>query len=232
MYRYYLTLCPWLQVKLLRLLQYFPPPGDKNVMGRLNHVLNDFLTKIVMTKNANKNNADHAILFEAINVIIHYSMCGVKDLQGNAINLLGKFISIKESNFRYLGLETMTKLAHVSGTLPLIRKHHDDITKSLQDPDVSISKRAFDLLYVMCDKVTAQDIVPALLTYLQTATYEVREELVLKIAILAETIRHGLQMVRTTHTLATTRTLPSPLRSSRVPVASLTLCAVCVWCVY
>ena len=185
-YRYYFTLCPWLQVKLLRLLQYFPPPSDKNVMGRLNSVLNDFLTKIVMTKNPNKNNADHSILFEAINVIIHYSMCGVKELQGNAINLLGKFISIKESNYRYLGLETMTKLAHVSGTLPLIRKHHDDITKSLQDPDVSIRKRALDLLYVMCDKVTAQDIVPALLTYLQSATYELREELVLKIAILAE----------------------------------------------
>jgi AP-2 complex subunit alpha len=91
-YRYYLTLCPWLQVKLLRILQYFPPPNDKNVMSRLNHVLNEILTKTAVTKNVNKNNADHSILFEAIHVIIHLCISGVKELQGQAIALLGRFI--------------------------------------------------------------------------------------------------------------------------------------------
>lgn len=200
-YRYYLTLCPWLQVKCLRLLQYFPPPSatavlggagsevpaaDRNLMARLNHVLNDILTKTSITKNVNKNNADHSILFEAINVIIHYCTHGIKDMQGAAIGLLGRFISIREPNFRYLGLDAMTKLANVSGSLASIKKHQEVIQASLQDPDVSIRKRGLDLLYVMCDKTNAVEIVNALVTYLATAPFEMREELVLKIAILAE----------------------------------------------
>jgi len=44
-YRYYHTLCPWLQVKLCRLLQYFPPPSDKTVLGRLNDILTKIITK-------------------------------------------------------------------------------------------------------------------------------------------------------------------------------------------
>ena len=194
-YRYYLTLCPWLQVKCLRLLQYYPPPPavlpagrtpEKNLMARLSHVLNDILTKTSITKNINKNNADHSILFEAINVIIHYCTHGMREMQGAAIGLLGRFISIREANFRYLGLDAMTKLAHVPGSLGAIKKHQEVIQASLQDPDVSIRKRALDLLYVMCDKSNAVEIVNALVTYLATATFEMREELVLKIAILAE----------------------------------------------
>jgi AP-2 complex subunit alpha len=192
-YRYYLTLCPWLQVKLLRLLQYFPPPADTQVMQRLNAILKDILTKTVMTKNVNKNNADHSILFEAINVIIHLSMCGVQDLQTDAITLLGKFLTFKEPNFRYLGLETLTRLANFSGALPAIRSHHDVILASLHDSDVSIRKRSLDLLYVMCDKSTANSIVDALVEYLSSAPYEMREELVLKIAILAERFANELR---------------------------------------
>lgn len=192
-YRYYLTLCPWLQVKLLRLLQYFPPPTDKNIMARLNHVLNEILTKTAVTKNVNKNNADHSILFEAINVIIHLCLNGIKDLQGNAIGLLGRFVSIREPNFRYLGLETMTRLANIPGTLPAIKKHQEIIQQSLQDSDISIRKRGLDLLYVMCDSSNSKEIVSALLTYLSNSAIELREELVLKIAILAEKFASDLR---------------------------------------
>jgi AP-2 complex subunit alpha len=72
-YKYYHTVCPWLQVRMLRLLQYFPPIADKAALQRLNHVLNEILTKTQVTRSVNKNNADHGILFEAVNLIIH--MC-------------------------------------------------------------------------------------------------------------------------------------------------------------
>jgi len=185
-HRYYLTLNPWLQVKCLRLLQYFPPPADRNAMQRLQHVLNEILAKTAITKNVNKNNADHAVLFEAVGVIVHMALHGVSDLQSQAVTILGRFISIKEPNFRYLGLETMTKLSHVNEALPQIRKHQSTIQFLLKDPDVSIRKRALDLLYVIVDQSNAEEIVAALLKYMQTASYEMREELVLKIAILAE----------------------------------------------
>ncbi len=75
-YTYYKTPSPWIQCKLLRLLQYFPPPKEKALLERLNDVLTRILTKTEVTKSVNKNNADHGILFEAVNLIIHMSNSG------------------------------------------------------------------------------------------------------------------------------------------------------------
>ena len=57
---------------------------------------------------------------------------------------------------------------------------------SLRDNDISIRKRALQLLYGMCDKSSCVQIVNELMDYLNTADYIIREDLVLKIAILAE----------------------------------------------
>lgn len=55
-----------------------------------------------------------------------------------------------------------------------------------QDPDVSIRKRALDLLFTMCDSSNSVEIVQELIKYLTVADFSMREELTLKIAILAE----------------------------------------------
>ena len=57
---------------------------------------------------------------------------------------------------------------------------------SLRDQDISIRKRALDLLFCLCDKETAGELVNELLDYLSENDYELKEEMVLKIAILAE----------------------------------------------
>ena len=54
------------QVKCLRVLQYFPPPEDPAVAKALNEVLARIITGSDAAKNVNKNNAQHAIVFEAI----------------------------------------------------------------------------------------------------------------------------------------------------------------------
>jgi hypothetical protein len=104
-----------------------------------------------VTKNVNKNNVTHAVLFEAINLVIHlgnttdllpqacahhpWSLPSVLTIPGpshlcspsllppiwrfahqpwslpQACGLLGRFISIREANIRYLGLETMARLS-------------------------------------------------------------------------------------------------------------------------
>jgi hypothetical protein len=43
---------------------------------------------------------------------------------------------------------------------------------------VSVRQRAVDLLYAMCDRSNAEDIVQEMLTYLETADYTIREEMV------------------------------------------------------
>lgn len=39
-------------------------------------------------------------------------------------------------------------------------------------------QRAVDLLYAMCDKTNAEEIVGEMLEYLETADYSIREEMV------------------------------------------------------
>lgn len=135
-------------------------------------------------KNVQQNNAQNAVLFEAIDLVIHLET--EQALMRQISQRLGKFIQSRETNVRYLGLEAMTHLAARADTLDPIKQHQDIIIGSLKDRDISVRRKGLDLLYSMCDSSNAQPIVAELLHYLQNADFAIREEMVLKIAILTE----------------------------------------------
>ncbi|RQM05385.1 hypothetical protein DH86_00001932, partial [Scytalidium sp. 3C] len=184
-YLYYKVPCPWIQVKLLRLLQYYPPSEDVHVRDLIRESLQKILNlALEMPKNVQQNNAQNAVLFEAINLIIHLDT--EQALMKQISTRLGKFIQSRETNVRYLGLEAMTHLAARADTLDPIKQHQSIIIGSLKDRDISVRRKGLDLLYSMCDQSNAQPIVSELLHYLQNADFAIREEMVLKIAILTE----------------------------------------------
>ncbi|GAA97979.1 uncharacterized protein L969DRAFT_84535 [Mixia osmundae IAM 14324] len=184
-YLYYKVPIPWLQVKLLRLLQYYPPTDDPNLQASIQAVLQTIIDDSQETpKNVQHNNAQNAVLFEAINLAIHLD--SESSIVNDASVLLGKFILSKETNVRYLGLDTMAHLAARSESLSALKKHQDTVILSLRDKDISVRRRGLDLLYSMCDTTNSKIIVGELLRYLHVADYALREELVLKIAILTE----------------------------------------------
>ena len=137
-----------------------------------------------MPKNVQQNNAQNAVLFEAINLVIHLDT--EHNLMMQISSRLGKFIQSRETNVRYLGLEAMTHFAARADTLDPIKKHQNIILGSLRDRDISVRRKGLDLLYSMCDPSNSQPIVNELLKYLQSADFAIREEMVLKIAILTE----------------------------------------------
>lgn len=152
-------------------------------------MIRDSLQKILnlaleSSKNVQQNNAQNAVLFEAINLIIHLDT--EHALMKQICSRLGRFIQSRETNVRYLGLEAMTHLAARTDTLDPIKAHQDVILGSLKDRDISVRRKGLDLLYSMCDSSNAQPIVGELLHYLQNADFAIREEMVLKIAILTE----------------------------------------------
>ncbi|EEF34929.1 AP-2 complex subunit alpha, putative [Ricinus communis] len=183
-YTYYGIPSPWLQVKTMRALQYFPTIEDPNTRRSLFEVLQRILMGTDVVKNVNKNNAAHAVLFEALALVMHLD--AEKEMMSQCVALLGKFIAVREPNIRYLGLENMTRMLMVTDVQDIIKRHQAQIITSLKDPDISIRRRALDLLYGMCDVSNAKDIVEELLQYLSTADFAMREELSLKAAILAE----------------------------------------------
>jgi AP-2 complex subunit alpha len=136
------------------------------------------------TRNMQHNNAQRAVLFEAIGLAIHLDTSS--PLVSTAAVLLARFISSKETNIRYLGLDTLAHLAARADSLEHIKKHQTHVISSLRDRDISVRRRALDLLYSMCDVDNSDVIVGELLQYLKVADYALREEMVLKIAVLTE----------------------------------------------
>lgn len=67
-------------------------------------VLKRIIKKTEVTKSVNKNNADHGILFEATNLIIHYGKQIPETFNNDVVKLLGIFISVREPNLKYLQL--------------------------------------------------------------------------------------------------------------------------------
>uniref|UniRef100_A0A8C7DVG0 Adaptor related protein complex 2 subunit alpha 2 n=1 Tax=Naja naja TaxID=35670 RepID=A0A8C7DVG0_NAJNA len=172
-YTYYFVPAPWLSVKLLRLLQCYPPP-DPSVRGRLTECLETILNKAQeppKSKKVQHSNAKNAVLFEAISLIIHHD---------SEPNLL-----VRACN--QLALESMCTLASSEFSHEAVKTHIETVINALKtERDVSVRQRAVDLLYAMCDRSNAQQIVAEMLNYLETADYSIREEIVLKVAILAE----------------------------------------------
>ena len=183
-YFYYKVPCPWYTVKLLRILQYYPTPVSPEVKEKLNKVLNKIINKTEASKNPQQVNAQNAVLFEALNLAIHLD--NQEEFMDQSISLMGDFILSKETNIRYLALETMAHMAAVDFSMFGIKALQGVIVDSLKDKDISVRRRALDLLYSICDGQNAAEIVAELLKYLSAADYAIREEMVLKIAILAE----------------------------------------------
>lgn len=75
----------------------------------------EILTKVLKRTDASdvlsKSNIEYGLLFEVINVIIHYDKVLDKKLLTNVSKILVVFITSSRANIRYLGLEAMCRLA-------------------------------------------------------------------------------------------------------------------------
>lgn len=191
-YKYYNTVCPWVQVKCLKLWQLYSAPQDPNVAQRQLAILTQIL-KTPSNPNMNKMNADFSIVFEAMTVVIHLAEENPANLPiKESLAVLGGFLrpakgsKLNLANFRYISLDMMTRFTKVPGTLPQLRDFQKDIMSALKETDISIRKRALDVLFQMCDSNNVEDVIKVLMEHLHSEAYEFREELVLRIAILAE----------------------------------------------
>jgi AP-2 complex subunit alpha len=66
---------PWLQVKLLRLLQYYSHEGETSTLASIDRITQTLISKAAfsadLSKTLNAANAVNATVFEAINLAIH-----------------------------------------------------------------------------------------------------------------------------------------------------------------
>ncbi|KAE8697032.1 AP-2 complex subunit alpha-2 [Hibiscus syriacus] len=144
----------------MRALQYFPTIEDPNTRRTLFEVLQRILMGTDVVKNVNKNNASHAVLFEALALVMHLD--AEKEMLSQCVALLGKFIDVREPNIRYIGLEKMARMLIVADVQEIIKGHQAQIITSLKDSDIRLkymqlqlaSSKTLDMPSVPCLKIT------------------------------------------------------------------------------
>ncbi|OLY84991.1 AP-2 complex subunit alpha [Smittium mucronatum] len=105
---------------------------------------------------------------------------------GNTLNILESFISSRDANIRYLGLEALTHLASKFDDLSFYYRNKDIFYTALFTRDESIQARALDLLFTICTVENAKEIVEKLLKMPNQVNSTLRSEVTSKIALLTE----------------------------------------------
>lgn len=175
---------PFLQTKLLRLIRMLGPiyivRGEAKIAG----VMKDTLAQVA-TNTESTRNVGNAVLYECVQSII--ALGSDSSLLVLATNLLGRFLKHKDNNIRYVALNTMQTVLTVSESgMSAVQRHMQTIVDCLRDPDISIRRRALDLVYALVGPSNVRQLTRELLSYLVIADKEFRENIVAKLCWLIE----------------------------------------------
>ncbi|KAF1775902.1 Armadillo-type fold [Phytophthora cactorum] len=124
-----------------------------------------------------KNNAAYSVLIEA---------SPAYKLREQAVALLARFISVTEPNIRYVGLDSMYRMVRLDGDGTSVKQHQETVLFSLKDADPS--EIVGELVNYLAVAERTMSTVPT-----TGPVSGIREEIVLKAAILAEKYARDLR---------------------------------------
>ncbi|KAL3677813.1 hypothetical protein R1sor_020769 [Riccia sorocarpa] len=167
---------PFLQIRVLRLLRLVGK-GDADSSD----VMSDILAQVATNTEGNKN-AGNAILYECVLTIMAIEAIG--GLRVLAVNILGRFLANRDNNIRYVALNTLVKV--VSVDTQAVQRHRTTIVECVKDSDVSIRRRALELVYALVNETNVKALTKELLEYLKVADPEFKADLTAKICSLVQ----------------------------------------------
>ncbi|KAK4127478.1 Adaptor protein complex AP-1 gamma subunit [Parathielavia appendiculata] len=167
---------PFLQVKLLRLLRVLAR-GDAQVTEQIN----DILAQVATNTDSSKN-VGNSILYEAVRTILDIEAdSGLRVL---GVNILGKFLTNKDNNIRYVALNTLVKVVAIDTNA--VQRHRNTILECLRDPDISIRRRALDLSFTLINESNVRVLIRELLAFLEVADNEFKPTMTTQIGVAAD----------------------------------------------
>ncbi|EMD00572.1 hypothetical protein BAUCODRAFT_144223 [Baudoinia panamericana UAMH 10762] len=167
---------PFLQVKILQLLRVLGR-GDAQTSEQINDILAQ-----VATNTESSKNVGNAILYEAVLTILDIEAdSGLRVL---GVNILGKFLSNKDNNIRYVALNTLIKVVAIEPNA--VQRHRNTILDCLRDPDISIRRRALDLSFTLINETNVRVLIRELLAFLEVADTEFKPIMTSQIGIAAD----------------------------------------------
>jgi AP-1 complex subunit gamma-1 len=158
---------PFLQVKLLRLLQLLGVGNEE-----ASDAMNDILAQVA-TNTETAKNAGNAILYQCVAAIM--SIEAEAGLRVLAVNILGRFLLNRDNNIRYVALNALSRV--VNQDMDTVQRHRQTIVDCLKDPDVSIRQRALELIYLLTNAKNVTDLMREMLNYLVVAAADQKSAL-------------------------------------------------------
>lgn len=167
---------PFLQVKILRLLRTLGR-GDAQTSEQINDILAQ-----VATNTDSAKNVGNSILYESVLTILDIEAdSGLRVL---GVNILGKFLTNKDNNIRYVALNTLIKVVAVEPNA--VQRHRNIILECLRDPDISIRRRALDLSFTLINEGNVRVLIRELLAFLEVADNEFKPIMTSQIGVAAD----------------------------------------------
>ncbi|XP_062159659.1 AP-1 complex subunit gamma-2-like isoform X2 [Alnus glutinosa] len=162
---------PFLHIRLLKFLRVLGK-GDADASD----LMNDILAQVATKTESNKN-AGNAILYECVETIMSIEDHG--GLRVLAINILGRFLSNRDNNIRYVALNMLMNAITVDAQA--VQRHRATILECVKDSDASIRKRALELVYLLVNESNVKPLTKELIEYLEVSDQEFKGDLTAKI---------------------------------------------------
>ncbi|KAL8052592.1 hypothetical protein ABFX02_05G015000 [Erythranthe guttata] len=167
---------PFLHIRLLKLLRVLGQ-GDADASD----IMNDILAQVATKTESNKN-AGNAILYQCVVTIMSIEDNG--GLRVLAVNILGRFLSSRDNNIRYVALNMLMKAIALDSQA--VQRHRVTILECVKDSDASIRKRALELIYLLVNENNVKSLTKELIDYLEVTDPDFKEDLTAKICSIVE----------------------------------------------
>ncbi|KAL0795995.1 hypothetical protein Bca101_067372 [Brassica carinata] len=155
-YDYHQMPAPFIQIKLLKIMALLGS-GDKSASEIMYMVLGDLFRKC-----DSSTNIGNAILYECIRCI----SCIIPSpkLLEAAADAISKFLKSDSHNLKYMGIDGLGRLIKISPDIA--EQHQLAVIDCLEDPDDTLKRKTFELLYKMTKSSNVEVIVDRMIDYM------------------------------------------------------------------
>ncbi|KAL2333997.1 hypothetical protein Fmac_015210 [Flemingia macrophylla] len=144
------------QIKLLKILAVLGS-GDKQASEHMYTVIGE-----IIRKGDSSSNIGNAILYECI-CCVSSIYPNVKLLEA-AADVIARFLKSDSHNLKYMGIDALGRLIKIS---PHVAEQHQlAVIDCLEDPDDTLKRKTFELLYKMTKSSNVEVIVDRMIDYM------------------------------------------------------------------
>lgn len=155
-YDYHQLPAPFIQVRLLKILALLGS-GDKKASESMYTVLGD-----IFRKGESSSNIGNAVLYECICCVS--SIYPNPKLLDTAAEVTSRFLKSESHNLKYMGIDALSRLIKINPDNA--EEHQMAVIDCLEDPDDTLKRKTFELLYKMTKSSNVEVIVDRMIDYM------------------------------------------------------------------